>query len=62
MHTPVSQVPLSALFTEAKTHNVWEPRDVSDEFAPLRDRIVLVELWIALERQHHRKLEHLIIN
>ena len=31
MHTPVSQVPLSALFTEARTHKVWEPRDVSDE-------------------------------
>jgi nitroreductase len=31
MHTPVSQVPLSVLFTEARTHKVWEPRDVSDE-------------------------------
>ena len=31
MHTPVSQFPLSALFTEARTHKVWEPRDVSDE-------------------------------
>jgi hypothetical protein len=26
------------------------------------DRIVLVELWIVLERQHHLKLENLIIN
>jgi hypothetical protein len=26
------------------------------------DRIVLVEFWIVLERQHHLKLENLIIN
>jgi 3-hydroxypropanoate dehydrogenase len=31
MHAPITQVSLSALFTEARTHKVWEPREVSDE-------------------------------
>src|ERR1700747_216239 len=31
MHTPVSQGPISVLCPEARTHKVWDPRDVSDE-------------------------------
>jgi 3-hydroxypropanoate dehydrogenase len=31
MHAPIPQVSLPTLFTEARTHKAWEPREVSDE-------------------------------